>query len=68
MREAIDLFERISGRTLELRHGPPAAGDMRRTKADTTRIRAELGWEATTPLEDGLRAQWDWASGRVAAR
>ncbi len=50
------------------RQGPPAAGDMRRTKADTTRIRADLGWEATTPLEDGLRSQWEWASGRVAAR
>jgi UDP-glucuronate 4-epimerase len=68
MREAIELFERISGRALELRRGPPAAGDMRRTKADTTRIRADLGWEAVTSLEDGLRAQWEWASGRVAAR
>jgi len=68
MLEAIELFERISGRTLELVQGPPAAGDMRRTKADTTRIRADLGWEATTSLEDGLRSQWEWASGRVAAR
>ena len=68
MREAIQLFERISGRTLQLEQGPPAAGDMRRTKADTTRIRADLGWEATTSLEDGLRSQWEWASGRVAAR
>ena len=68
MREAIELFERISGRTLELAQGPPAAGDMRRTKADTTRIRVDLCWEATTPLEDGLRSQWEWASGRVAAR
>jgi len=68
MREAIELFERISGRTLELRTQPPAAGDMRRTKADTSRIRADLGWEPATALEDGLRSQWEWASGRVAAR
>jgi len=68
MSEAIALFERISGRTLELVQGPPAAGDMRRTKADVTRIHADLGWEATTALEDGLRSQWEWASGRVAAR
>jgi len=26
-----------------------------------------LGWRATTTLEDGLRAQWEWASVRVAA-
>ena len=68
MREAIALFERISGRTLDVREGPPAPGDMRRTKADTTRIHADLGWEATTTLEDGMRAQWEWASGKVAAR
>ena len=30
-------------------------GDQRRTLADTTRIRAELGWEPRTPLDDGLR-------------
>ena len=68
MRDAIELYEQISGRTLELRPGAPAAGDMRRTKADTTHIRADLGWQAQTSLEDGLRAQWEWASGRVAAR
>jgi UDP-glucuronate 4-epimerase len=68
LREAIELAERISGRTLELRTGPPAAGDVRRTAADTTRIRDDLGWQARVPLEQGLRAQWEWASARVAAR
>jgi nucleoside-diphosphate-sugar epimerase len=38
------------------------AGDQRRTKADTTRIRAELGWQPETPLAAGLRAQWEWAA------
>ena len=44
-----------------------AAGDVRRTAADTRRIEKELGWRATTELGDGLRAQWEWASVRVAA-
>jgi nucleoside-diphosphate-sugar epimerase len=48
-------------------HRPAVAGDQRRTSADTTRIRQELGWEPTTSLEDGLRAQWEWVSSRVAA-
>jgi nucleoside-diphosphate-sugar epimerase len=43
-------------------------GDQRRTKADTSRIRAELGWEPTTPFEAGLEAQWEWAAARVAAQ
>jgi len=68
MNEALALLEKIAGRTLDRRHGPPVPGDQRRTKADTTRIRDELGWEPQTPLEVGLRAHWEWAAGRVGAR
>ena len=67
MRDAIALLERISGRELDLRAGPPAAGDVRRTSADVSRIRADLGWAPRVWLEDGLREQWSWASARVAA-
>ena len=67
MREAIATLERVSGRTLDLVESPSAAGDVRRTSADATRIGRDLGWQATTSLEDGLRAQWEWASVRVAA-
>jgi len=67
MRQAIATLERVSGRTLELVESPAAAGDVRRTSADATRIGRDLGWRATTALEDGLRAQWEWASVRVAA-
>jgi nucleoside-diphosphate-sugar epimerase len=67
MRDVIATLERVSGRTLEIVERPAAAGDVRRTSADTTRIANELGWRATTSLEDGLRAQWEWASVRVAA-
>jgi UDP-glucose 4-epimerase len=66
--EAIALLERISGRTLDLRHGPRAPGDLARTSADTSRALAELGWEPQTGLEQGLRAHWEWAAGRVATR
>jgi UDP-glucuronate 4-epimerase len=67
MREAIGTLERISGRTLELVERRAAAGDVRRTSADATRIERDLGWRATTSLTDGLQAQWEWASARVAA-
>jgi UDP-glucuronate 4-epimerase len=67
MREAIATLERVSGRTLDLVESPAAAGDVRRTSADATRIERDLDWRATTSLEDGLRAQWEWASVRVAA-
>ena len=67
MREAIATLERVSGRTLDLVERPAAAGDVRRTSADVARIERELGWRATTSLQDGLQAQWEWASARVAA-
>jgi UDP-glucuronate 4-epimerase len=68
MNETIALLEEISGRTLDVSRGPAVPGDQRRTNADTTRIRTELGWEPRVSLEDGLRAQWQWAAGRVGAR
>ena len=67
MREAIATLERVSGRTLDLVERPAAAGDVRRTSADVARIERDLGWRATTSLQDGLQAQWEWASARVAA-
>jgi UDP-glucuronate 4-epimerase len=68
MNETIGLLERIAGRKLDVSRGPAVPGDQRRTNADTTRIRGELGWTPRVPLEAGLRAQWNWASSRVVAR
>jgi UDP-glucuronate 4-epimerase len=67
MRDAIATLEQVSGRALDVVERPAATGDVRRTAADTRRIERDLGWRATTALEDGLRAQWEWASVRVAA-
>ena len=50
------------------RDHPAVPGDQRRTKADTSLIASELGWEPTTTLREGLAAQWEWAAARVAAR
>jgi UDP-glucuronate 4-epimerase len=68
MLDAIALLERIAHRTLHVRRAKPATGDVRRTKADVSRIARELAWAPRTPLAEGLRAQWEWASARVAAR
>ena len=68
MNESIALFEAVSGRMLDVvRHAEPVAGDQRRTQADTTRIRDELGWQPRVSLADGINAQWEWASARVTA-
>ena len=67
MADAIELAERIAGRGLRVERHGPAAGDVRRTRADVSKAAAELGWRPTTPLADGLRAQWEWVAARVAA-
>jgi UDP-glucuronate 4-epimerase len=68
LREAIAILEECAARRVSLCEHPPVPGDQRRTNADTTRMRDELGWAPEWSLEDGLRAQWEWASARVGAR
>ena len=57
LRDVIALCERLAGRRLDVRYEAAAAGDVRRTAADTTRIRSELAWRPRTSLEAGLAAQ-----------
>jgi nucleoside-diphosphate-sugar epimerase len=64
LREIIETAEAISGLTLDVRYGASAAGDVRRTAADTTRILEDVGWVPTTPLEEGIASQLAWAMGR----
>jgi UDP-glucuronate 4-epimerase len=63
---ALEVLAGIAGRRLEVVHSPRREGDATRTAADTSRIRADLEWEARTPFADGLAGQWRWAAGRVA--
>jgi nucleoside-diphosphate-sugar epimerase len=61
MNDAIALFEEIADRPLDLSRREAVPGDQRRTSADMTRIRAELGWQPQVSLREGLEAQWEWA-------
>jgi UDP-glucuronate 4-epimerase len=65
LNESIALLEQISGRKLDAVREQAIPGDQPRTSADTTRIRTGLGWAPAVSLEQGLAAQWDWASTRV---
>jgi UDP-glucuronate 4-epimerase len=67
MLEAIALLESVSERTLQTRCVGSAHGDMSRTNADISRIRAELAWQPRTSLREGLASMWSWTAARVAA-
>ncbi len=51
VREVLDTVERVTGRKLNLRHGPRRAGDPPVLVADNRHIRELLGW---TPQHDDL--------------
>jgi nucleoside-diphosphate-sugar epimerase len=62
--EVIKLLEQIMGREAILNYTSPQHGDVRHTWADTTAARRDLGFAASTTLEEGLREQVDWQMNR----
>jgi len=65
LRDVVALVEELAGRSLNIRYGERAPGDVKRTLADTNRIRTALGWQPQTDLRAGLAAQLD-AAGALA--
>ena len=59
--EAIDLFQQVSGRKLEVRFENKQSGDVLMTSASTLKISKDVGWEAKTELLNGIKSQWAWA-------
>jgi UDP-glucuronate 4-epimerase len=67
LNRAISLCEELAGRRLEVVRQAAARGDVRRTGADTTRIRTEVGWHPATPLVRGLELQLEAARAEVGS-
>jgi len=65
--QVIGLIERLTGRPLRIGRLPAEKGDMRDTFADTSRARADLGFEPAHALETGLAAECEWLAGVVGA-
>jgi UDP-glucose 4-epimerase len=66
--DLVTLLERVSGRPIEVRHGPPRAGDVRDSLAALARARDSLGYEVQVGVEEGLRRTWEWWVREGAAR
>jgi nucleoside-diphosphate-sugar epimerase len=62
--EIVALLEELSGETALLDRHPDRVGDVRRTSADTTPAREDLGWEPSVGLREGLRTQLEWVRAR----
>jgi UDP-glucuronate 4-epimerase len=58
--QVLALLEELSGKKIRTTHGPQRAGDQRRTVADSSKAQRLLGYNPTTTVRDGLRAQFQW--------
>jgi nucleoside-diphosphate-sugar epimerase len=60
LNEAWALLEKIEGVRIAPKYGPPRAGDVRDSQADTTRARRDLGHDPQFTFEEGMRATLNW--------
>jgi len=60
--EVLEIVQRVVGRPVTVRREPVQKGDMRDTYADTAMARADLGFEPTVSLEQGLESEYRWLS------
>jgi UDP-glucose 4-epimerase len=60
LNEAWRLLQDFEGVQIAAKYGPPRAGDVRDSQADTTRARAELGHDPQFSFEEGLRLTLEW--------
>ncbi|MGL4422927.1 MAG: NAD-dependent epimerase/dehydratase family protein [Gemmataceae bacterium] len=58
--QVLSILEEFHGGPTQRLLEPERLGDQRQTMADTTKIRAHLGWTPQVSLRQGLRQQWDW--------
>jgi GDP-D-mannose 3', 5'-epimerase len=58
--ELVDIVEGIAGVKLQRKYNRTAPQGVRGRNSDNTLIREQLGWEPSTPLEDGLEKTYHW--------
>ena len=55
-----DMLQKIEGIEIPAKYGPPRAGDVRDSQADTTAAVRELGHKPRFTIEEGLRRTLQW--------
>jgi UDP-glucose 4-epimerase len=56
--EVIDAVRRVTGAEIDVRHGPPRAGEVPAVIVDPSRARA-AGWSPQFSFEEGLAGVWE---------
>jgi len=60
LNQAWSMLQKMEGVEIGLQYGPPRAGDVRHSMADTTAAKAELGHAPRFTIEEGLRKTLEW--------
>jgi nucleoside-diphosphate-sugar epimerase len=60
LNESWALLQKIEGVEIPAKYGPPRAGDVRHSQADTTIAVRELGHDPKFTFEQGMRATLEW--------
>ena len=65
--QLVDLVEGAAGIRVLRRHNLSAPVGVRGRNSDNTLIRAQLGWEPSTPLREGIARTYEWVRDHLAA-
>lgn len=60
LNQALQCFQRISGKRLQAKYEPPREGDIRDSQADITKAREILGYEPAVTFDEGLERTFEW--------
>jgi UDP-glucose 4-epimerase len=58
--ELYQALREVTGHGPEPTFAPERLGELQRNVLDPSRARQVLGWQARTPLKEGLTRTWDW--------
>jgi nucleoside-diphosphate-sugar epimerase len=60
LNDVVKLMERITGRKIPVKYGPPRAGDIKDSQAEISLARRVLGYSPSVTFEEGLNRTWKW--------
>lgn len=66
LNEIWTLLQRMEGVELPPTYGPPRAGDVRASMADTVAAKRDLGHDPQVSIEEGLKRTLEWYRGQMA--
>jgi UDP-glucose 4-epimerase len=64
--EAIQAFEKISGKKLNYKIAPRREGDVEAIYSDSTKAEKLLGWKPQYTIEQMMESAWKWEQNQLA--